>query len=88
MNFGLLMKTYVATQPETSASVLDRVRQVPRPLFGLSLVDSSSSCWALSSNFASRYSMTFGPIRFGFEAKGSDNGRLYFGHFAELWPTS
>jgi hypothetical protein len=66
----------------------------PRPLFGLGRFD----CFGTSTNFVrfdvwpsaahcrptspSRYSMTTGPIRFGFEAKGSGGGRLYFG---PLW---
>jgi hypothetical protein len=41
---------------------------------------------ALSTNFAESFSMTTGPIRFGFEAKGQRVADCTLVHFGELWP--
>jgi hypothetical protein len=59
----------------------------PRPLFGLSRFDVWPSAAHCRPTSPSRYSMTTGPIRFGFEAKGSGVVDCTLVHFGELWPT-
>jgi hypothetical protein len=73
------MKTFAASQLDTSASVPVSVPQVPRPFFGLGLVASSGLAGHCPRTAASRTSVTTGPIRFGFEVWGSVGGRLHFG---------
>jgi hypothetical protein len=67
---------------EPRAMVPVDLRRVPRPLFGLGrlrLGVPAPSAWPSSG---SRSSMTVGPIRVGFEAVHSGEGRLLFG---PLW---
>jgi hypothetical protein len=71
VNFGLHSQKLATRQLETSAEVPIRIRHVPRPLFGLSRVESACRAGRRRATSPSRYSMTTGLIRFGFEAKGS-----------------
>jgi hypothetical protein len=87
LNFGLLHEKLGGPSNQTSARVAVRVPQVPRPLFGLSLAESSCPAVRGRPTSRDRCSMTTGPIWFWFEAMGSRNYDCTSVHFAELWPT-
>jgi hypothetical protein len=91
VHFGelwLLIRTFAASQLETSASVPVSVPQVPRPLFGLRLVASPCLAGHCLGTSPSRNSMTTEPIWLGFEVWGSVVADCTLVHFGKLWFTN
>jgi hypothetical protein len=87
VHFGLLTKTFAASQFETSASVPVGVPQMSRPfLLGLRLVASSGLAGHCPRTAPSRTSMTTGPIRFEFGMWGQWVTDCILVHFGELQP--